>query len=71
MHATSPFGDDDLVFIQSGSMTDASSLGSMTRLPERPTKADSRGWELWEKIAKGRPEFGNPAAFNTSIPESY
>ena len=53
MHATSPFGDDDLVFIQSGSMTDASNLGSMTHLPERPTKADSRGWELWEKIAKG------------------
>lgn len=24
-----------------------------------------------EKLAKGRPEFGNPAVFNSSIPESY
>ena len=39
--------------------------------PPRLTKADSQGWKLWEKIAKGRPEFGNPAAFNSSIPESY
>lgn len=63
--------DDDLAFFQNGSMTDASSLGSMTRPPGQLTKADSRGWELWEKIAARRPEFGNPAAFNTSIPESY
>ena len=64
-------GDDDLVFFQNGSMTDASSLGSMTAPPPRLTKADSKGWELWERIAAGRPEFGNPAAFNNSIPESY
>lgn len=61
----------DLVFLQNGSMTDASSLGTMTSPPKRLTKADSRGWELWEKIAAGRPELGNPAAFNSSIPESY
>jgi oleate hydratase len=64
-------GDDDLVFFQNGSMTDASSLGSMTSPPRHLTKADSQGWALWEKIAAGRPEFGNPAAFNSSIPESY
>jgi oleate hydratase len=52
-------------------MTDASSLGSMTEPPKRLTKADSKGWELWEKISAGRPEFGTPAAFNSSIPESY
>jgi oleate hydratase len=63
--------DGDLVFFQNGSMTDASSLGSMTSPPARLTKADSQGWALWEKIASGRPEFGNPAAFNSSIPESY
>lgn len=62
---------DDLVFFQNGSMTDASSLGSMTEPPKRLTKADSKGCELWERIAAGRPEFGNPAAFNSSIPESY
>jgi oleate hydratase len=64
-------GEDDLVFFQNGSMTDASSIGSMTSPPPRLTKADSRGWQLWEKIAAGRPAFGNPAAFNASIPESY
>jgi oleate hydratase len=64
-------GENDLVFFQNGSMTDASSLGSMTSAPEHLTKADSGGWALWEKLAEGRPELGNPAAFNSSIPESY
>lgn len=43
----------------------------MTKAPDRLTKDDSGGWALWEKLAKGRPEFGNPAVFNSSIPESY
>jgi oleate hydratase len=63
-------GGEDLVFVQNGSMTDASSLGSMTAAPEQKTKADSGGWLLWEKLAKGRPQFGNPAAFNSSIAQS-
>ncbi len=64
-------GADDLVFLQNASMTDASSFGSMTRPPDQLTKQDSGGWALWEKLARGRPEFGNPAAFNSSIPESW
>ncbi|HAT33333.1 MAG TPA: oleate hydratase [Janthinobacterium sp.] len=63
--------EGDLVFFQNGSMTDASSFGSMSSSPERLSKHDSGGWALWEKLAAGRPEFGNPAAFNSSIPESY
>ncbi len=63
--------DSDLVFLQNGSMTDASSLGSMTSAPSKLTKADSGGWALWEKLAEGRPEFGNPAAFNSCIAQSY
>lgn len=63
--------EGDLVFFQNGSMTDASSLGSMKAAPKPLTKADSGGWILWEKLAEGRPEFGNPASFNSSIPESY
>jgi oleate hydratase len=63
--------DGDLVFLQNGSMTDASSLGSMTNAPAKLTKADSGGWTLWEKLAEGRPQFGNPAAFNNSIAESW
>ncbi len=61
----------DLVFFTNASMTDASSYGSMGSAPPRLTKADSQGWALWEKIAAGRPEFGRPATFNSSIPESW
>ena len=61
----------DLVFFTNASMTDASSYGSMTSAPPRLTKADSQGWTLWEKIAEGRPDFGRPATFNSSIPESW
>ncbi len=63
-------GNDDFVFLQNGSMTDASSLGSMTSSPTKLTKVDSDGWTLWEKLAKGRPEFGNPAAFNSCVAQS-
>jgi oleate hydratase len=62
--------DGDLVFFQNGSMTDASSLGSMTSAPKRLTRDDSGGWTLWEKLAEGRPHFGNPAAFNSCIAQS-
>lgn len=63
--------DGDLVFVQNGSMTDASSLGSMNLAPHKLTKADSSSWALWEKLAEDRPEFGNPAAFNSCIAQSY
>ena len=62
--------DSDYVFIQNGSMTDASSLGSMTSPPGKLSKADSGGWALWENLAKDRPQFGNPAAFNSCIAQS-
>jgi oleate hydratase len=62
--------EDDFVFLQNGSMTDASSLGSMTSPPAEKTKADSTGWNLWEKLARARPDFGNPAAFNSCIAQS-
>jgi oleate hydratase len=62
--------EGDVVFMQNGSMTDASSLGSMTSAPKKLTKVESGGWTLWEKLAKNRPEFGNPAAFNSCIAQS-
>jgi oleate hydratase len=62
--------DRDLVFLQNGSMTDASSLGSMTSAPKKLTKQDCNSWDLWEKLAAGNPDFGNPSAFNSSIAES-
>jgi len=61
---------DDLVFLQNGSMTDASSVGSMDAPAEPKDKAQGGGWALWEKLAPLRPDFGRPAAFNTSVAES-
>jgi oleate hydratase len=62
--------DGDFVFLQNGSMTDASSLGSMTSLPSKLTKVDSGGWTLWEKLAQDRPYFGRPEVFNSCIAQS-
>lgn len=62
--------EGDLVFMQNGSMTDASSLGSMTSAPEKLNKADSGSWALWENLAKDRPQFGKPAVFNSCIAQS-
>ena len=62
--------DRDFVFLQNGSMTDASSLGSMSNAPEKLTKEDSGSWALWEKLSAGRPQFGHPAAFNHCIAQS-
>ena len=62
--------DGDMVVLQNGSMTDASSLGSMTEAPAMLDKTSSDGWTLWEKLADGRPEFGRPEAFNGCIAQS-
>ncbi len=53
-------GGNDLVFFQNASMTDASSLGSMSMAPEHLTKNDSGGWALWEKVAKNHPRIRQP-----------
>jgi oleate hydratase len=62
--------DDDLVFVQNGSMTDGSSLGSMTSAPSKLGKPDSSSWSLWERLAEGRTQFGNPAPFSSCIAQS-
>jgi len=62
--------EGDLVLLQNGSMTDASSLGSMTAAPAKLGKAHNGGWTLWEKLADGRPSFGKPAVFNSCIAQS-
>jgi oleate hydratase len=63
--------ESDLVFIQNGSMTDSSSLGSMSAAPRQLAKSEGGAWTLWEKLADGRPLFGNPEAFNGCIAESW
>lgn len=61
---------DDLVIVTLGSMTEASSLGSMDSAPVLKCKSDGGAWALWEKIAVGRPEFGRPSTFADHIDES-
>jgi oleate hydratase len=63
-------GAEDLVFIQNASMTDASSLGSMTSAPRKLSELDSTGWLLWEQLAEGRPQFGNPSVFNKCVAQT-
>ena len=64
-------GADDFVMVTLGSMTEASSLGSMDAGAPLNDKASGGAWRLWEKIAAGRPEFGaSPAAFADHIDES-
>ena len=62
--------DGDFVFLQNGSMTDASSVGSMTRAPAKLGKSDCTSWSLWETLAKGRTDFGRPEVFNSCIAQS-
>ena len=62
--------EGDLVFLQNASMTDASSLGSMSAAPALGNKADSGGWRLWERLAEGRPEFGRPAVFSSNVAQT-
>ncbi len=63
-------GATDLVFVTNGSMTAGKVFGAMTTAPVINRKAISGAWRLWEKLAEGRPQFGNPAAFNSVIAES-
>jgi len=67
---TIAIAEGDLVFLQNASMTDASSLGSMSAAPAFRTKADSVGWSLWERLAERGPEFGKPAVFSSNIAQS-
>jgi len=60
----------DVVLVTLGSMTEASSLGGMNAAPVLHDKSRGGAWSLWEKIAAGRPAFGNPTVFADHIDES-
>jgi oleate hydratase len=60
----------DNVIVTLGSMTEASSLGSMDSAPVLNGKSDGGAWTLWEKIAAGRPEFGRPCTFTDRVEQS-
>ena len=65
---TFPIAEKDYVFVTNGSMTADKSFGTMTMAP--PVSPGGKSWQLWETLAAGRPEFGNPSAFNNHIDES-
>jgi len=61
---------EDLVLVTTGSQAADLSAGSMTRAPSpRPS---GRSWALWERLAQGRTDFGNPEVFfgAARIPDS-
>lgn len=60
----------DLVFVTNGSITAASSFGSMKTAPLLKSKKESGAWLLWERLAKSRPEFGRPETFDSRPEES-
>jgi oleate hydratase len=51
-------GRGDFVLVTLGSMTEASSLGSMEAAPALLGKTDGGAWTLWETIAAGRSSVG-------------
>jgi oleate hydratase len=61
---------EDFVIVTLGSMTDASSLGSMDAVPALRTKSAGSSWRLWEKLAEGHSGFGVPSNFTKHIDES-
>jgi oleate hydratase len=67
---TKMLDEGDLVFVQNGSMTDASSLGSMSTAPAKLEKAHNGTWTLWENLAESRSSFGKPAVFNSCVAQS-
>jgi oleate hydratase len=62
--------EGDVVFVTNGSMTAASSLGSMTAPPHLGVKATGGSWALWESIATRNSDFGKPAVFSSNVGES-
>ena len=63
-----PISERDKVFVTNGSMTADKSFGSMTEAPT--LKTEGHAWQLWETLAAGNPDFGNPSVFNGHIEES-
>jgi oleate hydratase len=63
-------GGKDKVIVTLGSMTEASSIGSMDAVPVLDGKYEGGSWALWEKLASERPQFGHPANFTDHIEES-
>lgn len=65
VEGTIELNEGDLVIITNGSMTEGSSLGSMTTAPKLNGKGSS--WKLWDTIASKKPGLGNPSSFDDHV----
>jgi len=61
---------EDLVLVTTGAQAADKSSGSMDEVP--PARPSGRTWALWERLAAGRTDFGNPDVFfgPARIPDS-
>lgn len=66
--------DNDFVIITTGSMTEDTRYGTSTTAPDVSMPDDkmgkSKGWVLWNDLAKQSPIFGRPEKFNRHVPKS-
>lgn len=53
----------DIVTFTNGCITDRSAEGNTNTVAKYNNKNDAPSFALWKKIARGRPEFGNPDVF--------
>ena len=60
----------DFVFVTLGSMTDSSTIGSMEKAPALPTRPLGSSWKLWNRLASGREDMGDPANFTDHVNQS-
>jgi oleate hydratase len=60
----------DRVFVTNGSMAAGKAFGSMLAAPVVDHSNRTAAWNLWETLARDRPQFGDPAAFDRNVPES-
>lgn len=67
---TVEIGEGDFAFVTIGSLTAGTSIGDMNTPARVNDKTVGGDWELWEKMAKGRPELGNPHVFDDRVEES-
>ncbi|MEV4224822.1 oleate hydratase [Nonomuraea sp. NPDC049725] len=63
-------GPGDRVFLTLGSMTADTTYGDRDTVPELIRDKRDGSWRLWQSIARKAPDFGRPAVFCGSIPET-
>lgn len=69
-----PVRDNDFVIITTGSMTEDTRYGTSDTAPDirltDDTMGKTKGWVLWNDLAKQSAVFGRPEKFNRHVPKS-